>query len=53
MRRDINENENEEREILNEFEVGSTFSNLEKEEEYYRMFKHRYGYDPRDSEEAA
>ena len=39
-------------EILNEFEAGSPFSNLEKEEEYYRMFLSRYGYDPRDANAA-
>jgi len=39
--------------ILNEFEAGSTFKNLEKEEEYYRMFISRYGYDPRNLDDAA
>ncbi len=39
--------------ILNEFEVGSAFRNLEKEEEYYRMFISRYGYDPRNMDDAA
>jgi len=39
--------------ILNEFEAGSAFRNLEKEEEYYRMFISRYGYDPRNIDDAA
>ena len=34
-------------EILNEFEAGSPFGQMERIEEYYLMYLSRYGIDPR------
>ena len=38
---------NKNEEFLNRFDFVASKSNCEKEDEYYKMFISRYGYDPR------